>query len=143
MAPPHDPAAFMRSKLDLSERERNAHVYALHRDLLRLRREDAVFRLQADMGIDGAVIGDEALVLRFFGTDQDDRLLLINLGRDVVLLPMPEPLLAPTIRGPWRLFWSSEEPRYGGNGTPPFTPNASWRLAAHSAIVLIPDGQVG
>jgi maltooligosyltrehalose trehalohydrolase len=131
---------FMASKLDHTERERNAEVYALHRDLLRLRRDDPVLRLQAASGIDGAVIGDEALVLRFFGAEGDDRLLILNLGRDVVLLPMPEPLLAPSGRGPWRLFWSSEEPRYGGSGTPPFTPNASWRLAAHSAIVLLPAG---
>src|SRR5690606_4685376 len=40
---PHDERAFVRSKLDWSERDRNAHVVALHRDLLRLRREDPVF----------------------------------------------------------------------------------------------------
>ncbi len=140
MAVPTALTTFNASKLDHAERTRNAEVYEFHRDLLRLRREDPVFRLQASLGIDGAVIGDEALVLRFFGKDDDDRLLLINLGRDVVLLPMPEPLLAPSRRGPWRMFWSSEEPRYGGSGTPPFTPDASWRLAAHSAIVLLPDG---
>ncbi|HEX5165840.1 MAG TPA: malto-oligosyltrehalose trehalohydrolase [Thermomicrobiales bacterium] len=139
MAVPTAMTTFMASKLDHAERERNAEVYTLHRDLLRLRRDDPVFRLQAALGIDGAVIGDEALVLRFFGAEGDDRLLILNLGRDVVLLPMPEPLLAPSRRGPWRLFWSSEEPRYGGSGTPPFTPNASWRLAAHSAIVLLPS----
>jgi maltooligosyltrehalose trehalohydrolase len=138
MSAPHDPAVFERSTLDHDERERSQLVHDLHRDLLRIRREDPVFRLQAALGIDGAVIGDDALVLRLFGPDHDDRLLLMNLGRDVVLLPMPEPLLAPTLRGPWRQFWSSEEPRYGGNGSPPFTPNASWRLAAHSAVVLIP-----
>ncbi len=140
MAVPTDPMTFIGSKLDHAERARNAEFYALHRDLLRLRREDPVFQLQAALGIDGAVIGDEALVLRFFGVDGDDRLLLINLGRDVILLPMPEPLLAPSSRGPWRLFWSSEEPRYGGSGTPPFTPDSSWRLAAHSATVLLPNG---
>ena len=141
MSTPDDPMSFSRSKIDHAERERNGDIYTLHRDLLRLRRDDPVFRLQAALGIDGAVIGDEALVLRFFGTDGDDRLLLINLGRDVVLLPMPEPLLAASRRGSWRQFWSSEEPRYGGSGTPPFTPDSSWRLAAHSAIVLLPDGR--
>ncbi len=140
MAVPTVMSTFIESKLDHSERERNQSSYALHRDLLRLRRDDPVFRLQAALGIDGAVIGDEALVLRFFGADGDDRLLLINLGRDVVLLPMPEPLLAPSRCGAWRQFWSSEEPRYGGSGTPPFTPDSSWRLAAHSAVVLLPDG---
>ena len=140
MAVPTVLSTFTASKLDHKERERNQFNYLLHQDLLRIRRDDPVFRLQASLGIDGAVIGDEALVLRFFGVDGDDRLLLINLGRDVVLLPMPEPLLAPSRRGAWRQFWSSEEPRYGGSGTPPFTPNASWRLASHSAVVLLPDG---
>ena len=35
---------FERCKLDFSERERTPRPYALHRDLLRLRREDAAFR---------------------------------------------------------------------------------------------------
>ncbi|MDQ3549047.1 MAG: DUF3459 domain-containing protein, partial [Chloroflexota bacterium] len=65
MAPPDDPTTFTRSKLDHAERERNTEIVALHRDLLRLRRDDPVFRLQAMRGIDGAVIGDEALVLRY------------------------------------------------------------------------------
>ncbi len=43
-----------------------AAALALHRDLLRLRREDPVFRLQAAAGIDGAVLGPAALVLRWF-----------------------------------------------------------------------------
>ena len=42
-------------------------AYALHLDLLRLRREDPVFRAQGGGGVDGAVLGPEAFVLRFFG----------------------------------------------------------------------------
>ncbi len=44
--PPADlcgPEAFARSKLDLDQRRRHTEAYALHRDLLRLRREDEVF----------------------------------------------------------------------------------------------------
>ena len=37
------PATFERSRLDLTERQRNPQAYALHRDLIRLRREDPVF----------------------------------------------------------------------------------------------------
>jgi maltooligosyltrehalose trehalohydrolase len=36
---PADPETWARSKLDLSERQRHAGMYALHHDLLRLRRE--------------------------------------------------------------------------------------------------------
>ena len=78
-----DPAAletFMQSKLDLAERQRHAGMYALHRDLLRLRREEPVFRVQNRGGMDGAVLAPEAFVLRFFGTHHDDRLLVVNLG---------------------------------------------------------------
>jgi hypothetical protein len=54
------------------------------------------FCLCPDRQQDGsAVLGDEAFVLRFFGRDGDDRLLLVNLGRDLRLDPVPELLLAP------------------------------------------------
>jgi maltooligosyltrehalose trehalohydrolase len=91
---PADPATFERSKLDFSEREQHAEIYMLHRDLLQLRREDSVFRAQRSGGIDGAVLGPEAFVLRFFGDNGHDRLLLVNLGLDLHLNPAPEPLLA-------------------------------------------------
>ena len=54
---PCDPAVFQRSKLDLSERRRHAEWYGLHRDLLRLRREDPIIGTQARRRVDGAVIG--------------------------------------------------------------------------------------
>ena len=62
------------------------------------------------------------LVLRFFGGDHDDRLLLVNLGRDVVMTVAPEPLLAPPPDRAWRVLWSSEDPRYGGSGIAPRSP---------------------
>ena len=46
---PEDPGTFERCKLDLSERERHADVYALHRDLIHLRREDPVLRALAEV----------------------------------------------------------------------------------------------
>jgi hypothetical protein len=92
---PADPTTFERSKLDLSERETHREAYALHRDLLTLRRQDPAFRAQRMGGVDGAVLGAEMFALRFFGAASDDRLLLVNLGGDCLLEPMPEPLLAP------------------------------------------------
>ena len=136
-----DPAAletFMRSKLDLAERQRHAGMYALHRDLLRLRREEPVFRAQRRGGMDGAVLAPEAFVLRFFGTHHDDRLLVVNLGRDLHLNPAPEPLLAPPAGRRWQTLWSSEDPRYGGSGTPPLEDEANWHLPGRAAVVLRP-----
>lgn len=135
LANPESEDTFMRCKLDLSERERHADYYALHRDLLKMRREDPVFRTVRPGGVDGAVLGPEAFVLRFFAADGDDRLLLVNLGPDLQLGTMPEPLLAPVKGGAWKILWSSEDPRYGGRGTPPLG-QEGWRLPGHAALVL-------
>jgi maltooligosyltrehalose trehalohydrolase len=78
---PGDPRSFEQSKLDFSERQQHAETYALHRDLLTLRRQDPILRSQRPGGIDGAVLGPQAFVLRFFAEDGHDRLLVVNLGR--------------------------------------------------------------
>lgn len=127
-------SCFVASKLDHGERETHAAACRLYRDLLRLRREDPVFRLPAR--IDGAVLGAEAFVLRFFG--DDERLLLVNLGRDLHLAPCPEPLLAPPQSLSWQLLWSSEDPSYGGFGTPPPDGEDNWRLPGHAAVAMRP-----
>jgi maltooligosyltrehalose trehalohydrolase len=112
---------------------------ALHRDLLRLRRDDPTFRRQRRRGVDGAVLGESALVLRFFGDlPEEDRLLLLNLGADRDCTPMPEPLLAPPVGQRWRLAWSSEDPRYGGGGIPSFRDDRPWLIPGNAALVLMP-----
>jgi maltooligosyltrehalose trehalohydrolase len=135
---PCDVRTFERSKLDLSERERHSATYEMHRDLLRLRREDAVFGAPAG-GVDGAVLGAEAFVLRLFGEDDDDRLLLVNFGLDLNLTPAPEPLLAPPEGMEWRVLWSSEDPRYGGLGAPPLNADEKWLLPGRAAMALCPE----
>ncbi len=135
---PHEPSTFEICRLDLSERESHGPCYALHRDLLRLRREDPVFRAQGAGGLDGAVLTPEAFVLRYF-SEGDDRLLVVNLGRDLHLVPAPEPLLAPPDGASWEVVWSSEDPRYGGCGAPPPEDReGGWRLAGQAAVVLRP-----
>jgi maltooligosyltrehalose trehalohydrolase len=136
-----DPAAretFAACVLDPSERQQHAEVYALHADLLRLRREDPALRSQGAHGFDGAVLGPDAFVLRFFGRAGDDRLLLVNLGDDLLIEPGPEPLLAPPEGRRWTIAWSSEHPRYGGGGAVPLDEQERWRLAAHSACLAAP-----
>jgi maltooligosyltrehalose trehalohydrolase len=136
MADPADPAAFERSKLDFSERERNQKTLALHRDLLRLRREDPVFRVQRCRGVDGAVLGPEAFVLRYFEEQGKDRLLIVNFGREIDLRPAPEPLLAPPEKSSWQILLSSEDLKYGGSGTAPVESEGRWRIPGHATVVM-------
>ena len=138
LADPASPSTFERCKLDFNERERNRRSYDLHRDLLRLRREDPVFSAQTPGGVDGAVLAEECLMLRFFGEVGDDRLLLVNFGRDLHLDPAPEPLLAPPDGMTWQTLWSSEDPRYGGTGTPRLDSEDNWRIPGHAAVALRP-----
>jgi maltooligosyltrehalose trehalohydrolase len=136
---PGDPATFERSKLDHAERERHAETLALHRDLLTLRRTDAVLRPAARAGIDAAVLSEQALVIRYFGRAGHDRLLLVNLGAPLGFDIVPEPLLAPPSRAGWALRWDSEAPKYGGLGTPRVPPLLhGWCMPGGSAVVLTP-----
>ncbi|HEY0972270.1 MAG TPA: malto-oligosyltrehalose trehalohydrolase [Gemmatimonadales bacterium] len=140
LPPPHDRAAFERSKLDLSERDRHREAYDLHRDLLRIRREDPVLSAQRHGALDGAVLDEHSFVLRWFGDGGDDRLLLVNLGPTLEPDITPEPLLAPPAGRRWRTLWSSEDPRYGGIGTPhPDSDERGLRLPAESAVLLSPS----
>lgn len=129
---------FMRSKLDFSEREMFRQIYDLHRDLLKIRREDPRLREHQRGDVDGAVLGSDALVLRYFGDDGDDRLLVVNLGKRTLLRPASEPLLAPPFRANWKMLWSSEATRYGGTGATEIVTEKGWILPAVAAVLLEP-----
>jgi len=76
-------------------------------------------------------------VLRFFSDRfEDERLLVVNLGADLVAGSFAEPLVAPAEGHQWHVRWSSEDPRYGGTGTPEIVGEAGWRIPGHSAVVL-------
>jgi maltooligosyltrehalose trehalohydrolase len=134
---PNAPEAFAGCKLDRGEAR--PEIVALHRDLLGLRRDDPAFAQQRADRMYGAVLGERALALRFRPEGAGDRLLLLNLGPDLPLSPIPEPLLAPARAQAWRLLWSSEAVAYGGNGTRALTTDDSWVLPAESALVLAPE----
>jgi maltooligosyltrehalose trehalohydrolase len=139
-APPHDRRTFERCKLDFTERHTHARSYQLTRDLLKLRREDPAFRAQKTRGVDGAVLGEQAFVLRYFRDEGLDRLLVVNFGRDLHLLSCPEPLLAPPEGMRWRTILSTDDPDYGGCGTPAVdTDTEGWRVLGEAAVVLAPD----
>jgi len=139
VADPGSRDTFELCKLSSDERRTNQEWLALHRDLLKLRRDDPAFRTRDRRGVDGAVLGSDVFVLRFFVQGNEDRLLLVNIGRDLLLHEAPEPLLAPPAGKSWTVRWSCDDWAYGGSGyVAPENDEGVWRIAGESAIVLIP-----
>ena len=152
---PSSEETFRRCKLDWSERgdPSRAGALAFVRDLIRLRRTDQTLRRQGldngsevdDVGpltrtIDGSVIGERTFVLRYFGERPEvDRLIAVNFGQRLQPEPLVDPLLAPPRGMVWRTLWSSEDPVYGGCGTPPLdSDDAGWVFPPDSTVLLTP-----
>ncbi len=125
---PADPEAFERCKLDWSQAEKNAIHGALHRDLLTLRREDPVSQpsSRGRRWRGARANAFRAALLR--RTPAEDRLLVVNLGRDILATPAPEPLVAAPLDMQWDVAWSTEDPRYGGCGTTGMDLEGNWRI---------------
>jgi maltooligosyltrehalose trehalohydrolase len=84
---------------------------------------------------EAAVLDEKAWLLRF-SAEGRDRLLIVNLGLDLSLAPIAEPLLAPAPDYDWQLLWSSEDPLYGGVNVPLPGKDGIWCVPGQSAIVL-------
>ena len=136
LARPSDPATFRRCILDLSEREKHRPIYEMHIDLLKMRREDPVFKQQRMDRLDTAVLTGDCLAVRFFGDNNQDRLLLMNLGGKLRLDPLPHQLLAPPAGKSSRAFWSSNEDRFGGNGAVADLIKGQCLLPGETTVVL-------
>ncbi|MBI2859713.1 MAG: DUF3459 domain-containing protein, partial [Chloroflexi bacterium] len=137
LADPSEEETFLRCKLDFTEVGLHREAYQLHRDLLAVRRQDRVISKQGSEGIDGAVLGRDSFVIRYFSRNWDDRLLVVNLGVESSLDPAPEPLLAPPQSRRWQVRWSSESPQYGGAGIlSPVDGLGRWRLQAEALVLL-------
>ena len=59
----------------------------------------------------------------------------MNLGGDLALARVPEPLLAPPEGMAWTTLCHTEDPRYAGHGALPLREDG-WRLTAECAYVL-------
>ena len=132
---PSDPLTFTKSKLNESEKDRHVEHYSLYKDLISLRKKDDVFSGRSLITIDGAVLSPDAFLIRYFGNEYADRLLIVNFGLDLNFNPAPEPLIVAGEGLQWKVIWSSESFIYGGVGTPPIN-SPYWRIPGHSAIVL-------
>jgi len=132
--PPHDEAAWTQCRLDHDRDDRDAREWrALHRDLIALRRDRP--RVDGAHALDGAAPDATLLLLRYFSEQGRDWLLLVNIGPDRDVAALSEPLIAPPPDRRWSIRWSSEAPRYGGQGTMRWQ-EGTWPLPGHSTLVL-------
>lgn len=135
LSDPESPLTFVRSKLDYKDTEKNQAISVFFRDLIHLRKTDPVFSQMQKIKIDGAVLNNDAFLLRYFGGKNGDRVILINFGPDHILSPGPEPLLVAGREKNFEILLSTESLIYEGEGTSPLNPSY-WKIPGHSATVL-------
>ncbi len=137
IAEPSSPDTFRRSAIDHAERDAHAESYALHVDLLRLRREIQALQQPQRGGCDGTVLTPDALALRLFdGEPRAHRLVVTNLGSRFERPSVADPLVAPPDGLRWTLRWSSEHPAYGGGGTPDIWKAGTWCVPGRITLLF-------
>lgn len=144
MPDPCDRSTFERCKLAWDDAGRDGDMLALHTDLIALRRcIPVVGEGEPPAAVDGSVLSDRCLLLRYLTAQgKDDRLLLINLGRDLVIASLADPLFAPPEFHQWTIVWSSEDVRYGGGGQQrPADLDRRWVLPGNTALLLTPEAR--
>jgi maltooligosyltrehalose trehalohydrolase len=132
-----DPQAedtFLRSKLDWAERESHADVLSLYTDLLTLRRDDPVLRVQDRDRLRASAPAERVVALHRWA-ESGHRLALVNFGDsvDVTLTEVLDPSAPP---GEWRVRWHSNAKRYGGDGALPAVSGGSVHLPPWTAVLL-------
>jgi maltooligosyltrehalose trehalohydrolase len=129
---------FEASRLIHEAESRRAMVSRLYRDLLALRKGDPSLGNHSTR-LTGATLGDRAMLLRYLGNTRDaDRLLVVNLGADMNLASLAQPLVAPPAGHHWSVMWCSEDPQYGGSGAAASAPPARLIATGHAATIFQP-----
>ena len=140
LADPASDSTFERCKLDFAERTRHAAAYALHRDLLALRRSSA------GAAPSGAPYGGRH---RPVAARLCDSILRRPTRATIGCWWSISARTWTASRSPirwWRrrkaaagvLEWSSEHPNYGGGGTPDIWATGAWSVPGEIALVFAP-----
>lgn len=111
---PQAESTFLRSKLDPDERARNAAMELLYRDLLALRQEDQVLRVQDRSRTRAKALSEEIIAVHRWSED-GDRVLLVNFGEQVTI-DRSSPGFDLLGGSALRVMWSTGDVRYGGTG---------------------------
>lgn len=138
---PQAESTFHRSKLDLSERATHGQTYRLYKDLIALRRRDAVLRSADRKRLEAVALTDSVLAIRRW-SDEGTRLALLNFGA-AVLISVPDDLAGGVSPDGWQLLFTTASNDYGSVTDTPRLRSAAGRLAlwlpASCAVVLAAD----
>ncbi|MEX1254334.1 MAG: malto-oligosyltrehalose trehalohydrolase [Dehalococcoidia bacterium] len=143
---PQDEQAFVDSRLDHSERAQPPHdgVYRLTRELLRLRREDAVLRAQDRWRLLAAALAPELVGIERWDAEGERRLLLVNFGQQASFDVASQAWLGDAATLTWRPLLSTSEARFAGPGAPleglTLQPDAAIALPARCATLWAVGG---
>jgi maltooligosyltrehalose trehalohydrolase len=121
---PQAESTFLASKLRLGEREHNAGIVALYRDLLTLRRNDAVLASGDRRATRAAPIGVHAIALHRRRGD-DHRVLIANFGAELTVDTDAVEHLAGLRDREWTPLLSTADAIYGGSGDAPLVERTS------------------
>ena len=114
---PQAESTFLSSRLKLDERELNAGIYALYRELIALRLADPVLKVSDRQLTSPEPLGVSAIaVRRWLGTNH--RLLIANFGAETSVRVGDVLGLEDVQHGEWTLLLSTSEERFGGPGYP-------------------------
>ena len=118
LSEPQAEETFLRSKLDLSERELPPHdgILRLFQELLRLRREDPVLQRQDRSRLRAEALSPELLALERWGEAGHRRLLLVNFG-EAARFDASEQAWLGESNLVWRPLLSTAEARFAGPGS--------------------------
>jgi maltooligosyltrehalose trehalohydrolase len=131
---PQDPATREAAVLAWESRKRGGHaeLWALHRELLRLRREEPALAVNQS-SVETACLEEPGVLVVLRGRGLRRAALVLNFGGGET---SPGPLPP---GGPWQKALDTADPRWGGPGSPAperCDPRVRpWRLAPHSAVL--------
>jgi maltooligosyltrehalose trehalohydrolase len=134
---PSDEATFNACRLDWRETAEGREARRLYADLIALRQRDSVM---SQIGTPAVTVDsaapDAQLVFVRYTSENDERLLMINLG-PLVECAMNDAIVALPASRRWETVFCSEQPRYGGHGVHALS-EGRWRLQAQCAWFLQP-----
>ncbi|MBX7168953.1 MAG: malto-oligosyltrehalose trehalohydrolase [Pirellulales bacterium] len=133
---PDDPDVVRRCRIDFRERETHRPAYELHRELLRLRREDPILSDRSTYELHTAVIGEDIVLIRYLTRDRQDRLVVANLGTELAFRPAAQPLLAPVPGTRWEQVFTSGDVRFGGSSSGPLLRDDGWHFPGETTVLL-------
>jgi maltooligosyltrehalose trehalohydrolase len=146
MPDPQAEETFLRSKLDLEERDRPGHaeLYQLYSELLHLRRDDPVLRMQDRWRMLTAAPAASVVAVERWNEEEERRLLLVNFGDAVAFDVGTQEWLGEPASRSWRVVVSTSEARFGGPGVDParlaLEPGRAIELPERSATLWAAEG---